>query len=303
MPVTYSPLRYPGGKTSLSSFLSHVIRLNELDGGIYAEPYAGGAGAGLSLLFSGFVDRLILNDADMAIYSFWWSVLNRPDDLLRLIQDTPVTIEEWTRQKAIFRDSRHNCCLELGFSTLFLNRCNRSGILLANPIGGLSQTGKWDISCRYNKVALAKKIIAIAERANKITAMHNDAIDFLRILNNHRHMNMFVYLDPPYYSFGQGLYMNAYTDEDHSALAGFMQAQALFPWIMTYDDNAKIRAIYTGCHVTEFNLNYSAHRSRKGCELLIRPEEVIVPPLDVVTPYYGVAKTPQQPAQQNQVPV
>lgn len=299
MPVTHSPLRYPGGKTSLSSFLSQVIRLNGLDGGIYAEPYAGGAGAGLSLLFSGVVDRLILNDADMSIYSFWWAVLNRPDDLLRLIQDTPVTIEEWTRQKTIFNYS-HGCCLERGFATFFLNRCNRSGILLANPIGGLNQTGKWNITSRYNKAALKKKIQSIAELANKITVMNHDAVDFLRIIDNVQNVNLFVYLDPPYYSFGQGLYMNAYQEEDHSVLAEFMQTQTRFQWLMTYDDNVKIRKIYTMCRVAEFNLNYSAHRPRKGCELLIHPVGLAVPTL-AVTPYYGVTRTSQQLEQKNQV--
>ena len=98
MPSSYSPLRYPGGKSSLAHFLMRVIHLNKLEGGCYAEPFCGGAGAALSLLYSGIVDKIILNDADPAIYSFWWALLTYPEEFLRLVRDTPLTIDEWKKQ-------------------------------------------------------------------------------------------------------------------------------------------------------------------------------------------------------------
>ena len=39
----YSPLRYPGGKNKLSNFVSDIIQINDLAGGTYIEPFAGGA--------------------------------------------------------------------------------------------------------------------------------------------------------------------------------------------------------------------------------------------------------------------
>lgn len=42
MPVIESPLRYPGGKTQLSPFVIDLVRANDLYGGVYAEPFAGG---------------------------------------------------------------------------------------------------------------------------------------------------------------------------------------------------------------------------------------------------------------------
>ncbi len=52
MPATYTPLRYPGGKNALAGFLRDVIKANNLRNPNYVEPYCGGAGAALNLLFS-----------------------------------------------------------------------------------------------------------------------------------------------------------------------------------------------------------------------------------------------------------
>ena len=39
-----TPLRYPGGKQKLTPFIIEVLKANDLIGGHYMEPYAGGAG-------------------------------------------------------------------------------------------------------------------------------------------------------------------------------------------------------------------------------------------------------------------
>ena len=62
--VSYSPLRYPGGKSALSSFLADVLCLNDLNGGIYYEPFAGGASIGIMLMVEGLVQRIFINDED-----------------------------------------------------------------------------------------------------------------------------------------------------------------------------------------------------------------------------------------------
>ena len=50
-----SPLRYPGGKTTLYPLVSSVLRANKLERAPYAEPYAGGCGLALALLYEGHV--------------------------------------------------------------------------------------------------------------------------------------------------------------------------------------------------------------------------------------------------------
>lgn len=63
------------------------------------EPYSGGVSVALFLLLENFVQRVTINDKDRSIYAFWYSVLYQTEALCRLIKDTPITLEEWKRQK------------------------------------------------------------------------------------------------------------------------------------------------------------------------------------------------------------
>ncbi|TOD09223.1 DNA adenine methylase, partial [Vibrio parahaemolyticus] len=157
----YSPLRYPGGKSKLTAYVVETLKLNELEGGTYVEPFAGGCAIAWYLLLEGHVENVWINDLDPAIHAFWYSVLNRTDDLCQLIENTDVTIEEWHIQKSIYANDRTNS-LELGFATFFLNRTNRSGIIKAGVIGGLEQNGNYLLDCRFNKERLIEQIRAIA---------------------------------------------------------------------------------------------------------------------------------------------
>lgn len=267
-----SPLRYPGGKASFSRLLAKFIELNCLLDGVYVEPYAGGAGAGLQLLFSQRVKSIILNDADRRIYLFWRSVLSDTERFIRLISDTPISITEWHRHKRILENSQDYSELEIAFSTFYLNRCNRSGILNAGPIGGQSQTGKWRVNARFNKKELINRIEKIALFNSHISVFNLDAIKFIGkhvlplALPNNR---LLVYLDPPYYSKGDQLYLNHYKKEDHVTLARFVNAQVGFKWIMSYDNVPQIRQLYSKQVIDEFSLFYSAHSTKVGTELII----------------------------------
>ena len=100
------------------------------------EPDSGGASVALFLLLENFVQRVTINDKDRSIYAFWYSVLYQTEALCRLLKDTPITLEEWKRQKDIQAIKESANLLDLGFSTFFLNRTNRSGIIKAGIIGG-----------------------------------------------------------------------------------------------------------------------------------------------------------------------
>jgi len=263
-----SPLRYPGGKQVLSRLLARLISSNGMEEGAYAEPYAGGAGAALALLFSERVGRLLLNDADPCIFAMWSSVLERTEEFARLVVDTPLTVEEWRKQRAIYRSPRSHGALEVGFATFFLNRTNRSGIISnAGPIGGLDQTGPWKIDARFNRGELSKRIQRIALYRKRISFQNLDAIAFLNGIRSVK--NLFVYLDPPYFSKGKELYLNYYLQDDHRELASFMKQCREFSWVMTYDRAAEIECLYKSFRQVTFALSYSASVRREGCEVLI----------------------------------
>ena len=164
MAVSFSPLRYPGGKQILARVLAHLIKVNGREGGVYVEPYAGGAGAALSLLYGEFVRQIIINDKDPSIHAFWDAVLNKTANLSKLVRETPLTVEEWQRQRQIYLASKKHSALRVGFAAFYLNRRNRSGIIgNAGVIGGQKQTGKWKIDARFNREDLVARIQRVAQ--------------------------------------------------------------------------------------------------------------------------------------------
>lgn len=263
----------------LFDFLDATIEANGIEGCTYVEPYAGGAGAAINLLLSGKVSRIILNDADRCVWSFWRAILNQTDEFVELIRNTEVTVEEWKRQRTIYlAKPRRN--VELGFAAFFLNRCNRSGIMTnGGIIGGLNQTGEWKIDARYNRDALIARIERIAELRDQIEVHQQDAIQFLRqhVLTAPDRSRYFVYLDPPYYVKGSRLYLNYYTHKDHLELAKFLRRIKHLNWLVTYDSTSEIREMYDWRRIWNFKLHYSAAESKAGSEIMIPSEELRLP--------------------------
>lgn len=272
-----TPLRYPGGKSVLTSFFRELFHMNHMERVVYAEPYAGGVGAGINLLLLNEIERLVINDANIGIYSFWRAVVEESDRLIAAIQSTPVNLEVWRRQKAIINESA-TPSFELGFATLFLSRTNRSGILNAGPIGGGTQESQdraiYKMDCRFNKERIIAQIQAIAAHRDQIRVHNEDAMDFLRGL---RDDNLFVYLDPPYYEQGKALYLSYYKPEDHQKLAEYLCGEAPFRWVLSYDNVPQIREMYAGQDCYKFELNYSAADKKKGSEFITHSEGIIFP--------------------------
>lgn len=280
MATSYSPFRYPGGKQILARVLGHLIKLNGREGGIHVEPYAGGAGAALSLLFGEHVGHLMLNDADPSVHAFWSSILTRTKSFLKLLRDTPLSVAEWERQRQIYLQPSRHSRLRLGFATFYLNRCNRSGIIgNAGLIGGRNQTGRWKLDARFNRTELARRIERIAMYRDRIQLHNLDAIQFLRqhVSTSELLRRAFVYLDPPYYLKGSQLYLNHYKPADHERLAAYLMHNAKFTWVLSYDNVPEIRRLYAGLRQVQFRLGYSAREWRVGKEIMISKHEVAFP--------------------------
>ncbi len=269
MPIPYSPLRYPGGKGQLSHKILDIIERNNLTGGSYAEPYAGGSGVALFLLLGGHVNHIYINDIDYAVYSFWCSILNHTDEFVRKIQQTEINMAEWRRQKQIFENNRAHSILESGFATFFLNRTNRAGILKGGVIGGQNQDGDYALDCRFNKQRLIQFIQDIAAHRGQITVSGDDALTFLREHSNIFDERTLVYLDPPYYIKGSLLYTNFYEHNDHMQLSEYVKNHLQCPWIVSYDHAPEIQEMYEGLQQREISVNYSVHKKTKMPELMI----------------------------------
>lgn len=272
-----TPLRYPGGKSIMTPFFIDLLRVNDMRGVTYAEPYAGGAGTATNLLLNDNVDRILINDASICIYSFWKYIKEENERFIDSIINTPVNLEQWKHFHNLIRTAQ-DISFELGFATFFLSRTNRSGILTAGPIGGSSEEKQekatYKIDCRFNKEDLIKRIARIGERSADIEVSNLDAIDFLQTLNIG---NNLVYLDPPYFEQGKSLYLNYYGAEDHQVLANFLSEVQNFKWVLSYDNVEAIRTIYNKFDLYEFTISYTAQQVKRGSELLTHSPELILP--------------------------
>ena len=266
MGISYSPLRYPGGKNQMYNTVLDILKNNHLEGCHYVEPFAGGAGIAIRLLMNGFVNEITINDFDIAIYSFWDSIIFQTADFINLIERTPITINEWYRQKNIYTNPNAHTPLDLGFATFFLNRTNRSGILKAGPIGGYSQTGDYAIDCRFNKIKLIELITQIAGHHDRINVANIDAKELIRTIDNKK---AFYFIDPPYFKKGKKLYTNFFEYDDHKELADIIEANLHdVPWIVTYDICPEIKEIYSTRNSNILSLKYSLQDKKKAAEFM-----------------------------------
>ncbi|PZD76556.1 DNA adenine methylase [Mesonia sp. K7] len=276
----YSPLRYPGGKNKLSAFIAKICVDNEINGH-YVEPYSGGASVALFLLMEGFVKKITINDRDRSIYAFWHSVLNKTNQLCELIENAELSINEWKKQKSVQSNKKKADLLDLGFSTFYLNRTNRSGIINAGVMGGMEQTGNYLMDCRFNKSELIQRIKNIASHKKNIRLYKKDAVKLIdKIEQEALNDNIFFYFDPPYYLKASTLYMNHYEDKNHKKVSDKIKSIQNIKWIVSYDNVPEIQKLYAECSKKEFSFKHTAYEIREGKEIMFFSENIEQPEIE-----------------------
>lgn len=270
-----TPLRYPGGKGRLTQFVADLMSNNKLEGGHYIEPYAGGAGVAMSLLMLEYASHAHINDLNRSVHAFWKAVLEDTDSLCSLISRNRVSMAEWNRQRAVQQD-QHADTLEIAYSTFFLNRTNRSGILLGGVIGGKAQRGEWKLNARFNKKDMIGRIEKIASFRHRISLYNLDAAQLIENILPTIPRRSLVYLDPPYYVKGKGLYEDHYQHQDHAGIAKLV-SKIEQPWIVSYDNVPQIRKLYSEFRRRTFGLNYSAQNRYEGKEVMFFSDGLEIP--------------------------
>ncbi|MEQ9278091.1 MAG: DNA adenine methylase [Balneola sp.] len=272
MPIHLSPLRYPGGKAKFSGFLSEIVKINNPIN-VYVEPYAGGAGAALSLLYNNNVNQVIINDIDTHVYLFWKLLFENTDELIAKVKEVKPTLKNFYHYKEVYMSDGKNVSeLERGFSAFFLNRTTRSGILTGGPIGGNKQESKWKIDCRFNKENLIKRIKLISQFKDRVLIFNLDAITLMKKLINDQPDQVektLFYLDPPYVEKGKDLYKQNYDLSDHENLNNYLKKLIGVKWVLSYDDVNLIRNLYQDIKLNGLMVNHFASKAKVGKELLI----------------------------------
>lgn len=276
----YSPLRYPGGKNKLSAFIAKICVDNNINGH-YVEPYSGGASVALFLLMEGFVEKITINDRDRSVYAFWYSVLNKTEQLCEKIENAELTIVEWKKQKIVQKNKKNADLLDLGFSTFYLNRTNRSGIINAGVMGGIEQNGNYLMDCRFNKPELIQRIRNIAKHKRNIRLYKKDAIKLIdKIQQEAANDNVVFYFDPPYYLKASTLYMNHYEDKNHKCVSNKIKSIENIRWIVSYDNVPEIQSLYADCPKKEFSFKHTAYEIREGKEIIFFSRNIQQPDIE-----------------------
>jgi len=262
----YSPLRYPGGKNCLFKFITNLFYDNDLVGIEYAEPYAGGAGLALRLLFDAYVSHVYINDLDISVYAFWREILDNPDQFCDWLGNVQVTMENWHYYRDIQNNSSTADMSLLARAFFFLNRTNVSGIIKGGVIGGSSQIGQYKMDVRFNRMDLISRIKRISQMRDNISVSNLDGLAFIDQLTSSGRQT-FIYLDPPYVKKGSELYMNYYKPEDHAKLSAKIRS-VNSPWIVSYDNSELIIKLYNDVRKINYQIAQSTS-NRVGNEVLI----------------------------------
>ncbi|WP_138515310.1 DNA adenine methylase [Rhodoferax bucti] len=278
----YTPLRYPGGKARFAPLIAGVIADNDLTGGHYLEPYAGGAGVALCLLVDGIVEHVHINDADPAIADFWRAATQQSDQLVAMVASEPIDMDAWHHWRGVMLGNVPGSDLERGFATLFMNRTNRSGILKGGVIGGKAQSGDYKINARFMRDELCLRLDRIGAHAGGIHVYEEDAHQLLLRCHQFLPAKSLVYLDPPYYVKGAGLYRNFYKHEDHVRIAKLLGSDRFRrPWVVSYDNADEIKEMYAYATPYAYGLNYTAQRRYTGSEVMFFSKRIAAPLMSI----------------------
>jgi DNA adenine methylase len=230
------------------------------------------------MLYGEYARTVHINDLDRGVHAFWLAARDQTADLCRLIRCAKLSVAEWERQREI-QELDDPDPLALAFSTFYLNRTNRSGIVTGGLIGGTDQTGRWKMDARFNREDLTSRVERVGRWRSRINIYRLDGAAFLREVVPALPAKSLTYLDPPYYVKGpEDLYKNYYRSEDHCEVAEIVRGLAK-PWFISYDDAPEIRDLYQGFAMVDYGISYTAQDRYQGKEVAFFSDGLVVPPV------------------------
>lgn len=274
-----SPLRYPGGKARLTRWLAELFTTQHsaMDIEIWVEPFAGGAGAGLTLLANQHVQEVWLAEKNPALAAMWRTLINESGWLASQVRTLRPTMTQFLASRELVAAADHDPAAgtdrDLALAALILNRCSRSGIVSATvgPIGGRQQNGRWALTDRFNPTGLADRIEALTPLMNRVRFLGHDGISHIAELDGTVGIEdeMVIFADPPYIRDGQRLYAHPFTPTHHAALAAALN-QCAAHWLLTYDRHPEIfDRLYRHRRVLSVAMTHTANRSHRDHEYLV----------------------------------
>lgn len=258
-----SPLRYPGGKSRSVKNISALIP--EFDE--FREPFVGGDSVFISAKQRFPNKKFWINDLYFELYKFWKMTQKDVDSLIDKIY-------EWRNQFPIGKELHKFLNENLdGFNDLeraaaffIYNRITFSGTSLS---GGFSEAA---FAGRFTESSI-KRIKEFATVINGTTITNFDYEELVKRAGE----NVFIFLDPPYYSAKKfalyGKNGNLHKSFDHERFAAAMK-NCRHKWLITYDDCDYVRDLFSFAKITAWELvygmrNVTRNSDQKGREVFI----------------------------------
>ena len=270
-----SPLRYPGGKSSLADLLMRIRRLEpsrrsahcrtirRRSRGLPHTPSHGGGGGDLDkrsrpshtrfLVGSPAKDRRLLGE-------------DRGRRTVDGRVDAPA--RHLPRSQSLADRSRFRGLLPEPLQPL-RDHCRR------RADWGDQTGGNVEARCPVQRSGTHGALPRISQYGGRVHVSGLDGIEFIRSRASPR---TFFFIDPPYYQKGSSLYLGVSGPEYHLELAELLKGMREAAWVLTYDDCPEVRALYEGwAPIRPFSLRYAAAERRQGREVLITPEWMDLP--------------------------
>lgn len=260
-----SPLRYPGGK---SRAIPQIIKYLPANFSEYREPFVGGGSLFIYLKQNYPKLNIWINDLNQNLFLFWkYSQIELPD----LVEGAKRLKDEYQNGKDLFK-----VLTQINVDTLSdLDRAIRFFVLNRITFSGTVDSGGYSEGAFQGRFTLSS-IERLGKTEYLLEGVEITNLDYGELLKKPG-KDVFIFLDPPYYSARKsklyGKKGDLHTSFEHDRFARLLK-ECNHQWLITYDDCPEIRENFQFANIYEWELqygmnNYKQDRAAKGKELFI----------------------------------
>jgi DNA adenine methylase len=264
------PFRYAGGKFYALKYIAPYWTHIQHDE--YREPFVGGG----SVFFTKNKSKYnIINDIDTELITTYRVMqdCSARIELLNRLSKEIASKERWQEIRNFIPQND----LDVAYKYYYLNRTSFSG-KLSSPAWGYREKRslppeRW-----------GERIVPCGQLLEGVTILNEDFDAVIKMPAKGKNVLMFI--DPPYYKPSKKKhYRNGFTIDDHLRLADCLK-KTKYKFILTYEDTAEIRDLYSWATINEMRFSYRVDNSavndgkrEKGCELIITNYSIDEPTL------------------------
>ena len=178
-----APIKRPGSKWSIASWINSILPRTE----VFVDVFGGSAAIILSR-DSSPVD--VYNDVDSRLVNFWRVLRESPDELIRRVDATPYSREEFINAHSQSDDPIEDArrILIIAWQSHTAMRINGDGLFTwRERRGDCGDLSRWN--------AVPEKLRAVMNRLKQVTL---ENLDWREVMTRYSSPSTLFYLDPPY---------------------------------------------------------------------------------------------------------